>query len=696
MSQLLSYLHKFWWTLLAAILCICSQVFFELQLPGFMSALVSTGIQCRGIEHAAPAALTEADAELVTSFMTPPELTLFDQSYAAEDGTFHLTEVSEDTLAQLDRAFTVSEWTVLRLMAALPAGREIGGAAASQTMPDLSDVNLNTIRQSAGQLRRLPTVSVAAARHRAAAIPEQLALQTGAAFAAAFDEAAGADPAAIQRTYMLRTGGRMALCAGVAALFSILVNLTAARTGAGLARNLRRAIFVRVQSFSRADFDHFTNASLLARTTSDVTLVQSAAIAAIRIVVFAFCMGSGGIVLAAFSSPVLAWILAAAVAAVSAVILSIFRITRPRYRIVQDMIDRLNLVAQEDVEGASTIRVFGGEKHEEERFDQANDRLATTQLGINRVLIFLSPAFGLAANLVSLAIVGLGADAVQRSALEIGNIVADIQYAGIVLTAFTLVAGMFVIVPRAAVSAERIGAVLGWTPDFRETETAGREAGPRADVVAERAGYAYPRSPRRVLKDISFTARSGQVTALVGLTGSGKTALLDLLSGARSPDSGSIQVGGLDLGHLPRSELDRLIAYLPQDRRLLIPRQTGKSFIGAGLDAGAAQAVRIKDLSAEALRNDLLCRRALVYLLDEPFQGVRGADYTALWQQVRAAARQGAVVLATAHVSHARLADHIVLLSGGAMAAQGTHSELMRTSELYRRLAEAEGEREDA
>lgn len=687
MLQLFRYLHTFRWTLLLAIVCICLQVFLELQLPGLMSSLVNTGIQNRGIENAAPEVIPAADARLVETFMTPEEVELLTESYQAQPGgIWERRELPAEQLDALNRAFTVSEWTVLLLMADLPGGAEIGSAARSERIPDLSEVNLAAIRGNADELADLPPAVADAARLRSEAIPERLAAQTGAAFAASFYEAAGWDPEVVQRNYMFGTGALMALCAGLAGGFSLLVSFAAAQTGSGLARNLRRAVYTTVQGFTRADFDHYTKASLLTRTTADITLVQSTVISGIRILVFAVCMGVGGVVLAAASSAALAWILAGAVAAAGCVMLCIFRITRPRYRIVQNMIDRLNLIAREDVAGAATIRVFGGEQHEEERFDQANDLLATTQLGINRVLIFLSPAFGLILNGASLAIVMLGAEAVQHSLIEVGSIIADVQYVGVVLTAFALVAGMFVVVPRADVSAERIRAVL---ERQHPGETGALEA-PAPPLAVEAVSFSYPGSPVPAVKDVSFEAPTGSITAVLGLTGSGKTTLLDLLVRAHDPDAGAVRLNGKDIRTLAREALDGAISYLPQDRDPLPAGTPADDYLEPGWIPGPAQPGY--RLTVPALRRLVLSGPAALFVLDDPFAGMLERDLAALWQELRAASERGAVLLAASHVRHVRSADRILMLEGGRITASGTHSELLSASDLYRRLAQAEGE----
>lgn len=690
MAPLLRHLHRFRWTLILAVVCTCLQVFFELQLPGYMSDLVNTGIQSYGIEEAAPERLTAEDARLLESGMLPAERRLLRESYEeGADGILERRPLTPEALAALDGAIVVSEWTILDMIAALPGGRDVGWAASSETIPDLSDVNLRVIRSSATLLADQPDAAAAAARRSAEAIPPRLAAQTGAAFAAAFHEAAGQDPQVFQRSYMLKTGGGMALCAGIAACFSFLTSLMAAQTGAGLARNLRRAVFVRVQDFTRADFDHFTKASLLARTTTDITLVQSSTVAFIRIILFAFCMGLGGIILAALSSAALAWILTGAVAAISAVVWCILRITRPRYRIVQNMIDRLNLITREDVEGAATIRVFGGEEQEEKRFDKANDLLSTTQLGINRVLIFLSPAFGLVLNLTSLAIVWLGADAVARSAIEVGTIIADIQYAGVVLSAFVLIAGMFVIVPRTAVAAERIRAVLSRKQPETASAAAPEDAEP-GSLTAENLVFRYPGAPSPALNGVSFIADPGQITAIVGQTGSGKTTLLDLLVRAHEPEGGTVRLGGRDLRTLDQDALDAALSYLPQEREPLgtVP---APDFAEPGWVPAAGE-VRRRDLKAPVLRRLVLGQAASAYLLDEPFAGLRETDHPALWQQLRRAAGQGPVIMAVSHVRWASRADQILVLEHGKITARGTHRELLAASDLYRRLTQAEGE----
>lgn len=652
-----------------SVVLVCGQAACELQLPTYMSELVNTGIQQRGLTDAVPERITDEALSLLLPYLSEKQQERIASAYIeTQPGIYALRDdLTDAERVFLSRAFSVGEWTLIYLIRDLPGAPDTGAASRGRTVADPAQIRLDEVQEAASDRGGFTETEIETARFFARRVPRKLATLTGTAFAFEFNEDAGSDGLAAEKSFMLRMGGRMALIAVAAAICALGVSAASARASAGLEKNLRTAVFQKIHRMSPQDAARFTQASLLSRTTSDITLVRSSLEASIRIMCFAFAMGIGGIFMGLAIDPPLDWIVAAAVAAAFAVILGIFHITRPGYRTVQNMIDRLNLVTEESVAGAPVIRAYGAQTHEEERYDAANDLLASTQLKINRVLSFLSPSFTIIVNMASLAVVWLGAFQVRDLSVEVGTIIAFMQYVSIVVASFVMIAGMFVIIPRVSVAAERILEVLR-TPERRaDEEIRNMQRADEDGLRAQNVRFRYEGAKRDALQGVSLTARPGEITGVIGKTGSGKSTLFSVLAGALEPQEGAVRAGGSDLRGLTVEELRGIFRVWPQEY-------------------GAAES----GLKFREKMDGAKGAGGCVYLFDDSLPAHGAGETGERRKLLRRLSKRGAVLLASHSVRQIKDADRIYVMEDGRITAAGTHSQLLEKSAVYRELADAE------
>lgn len=388
--------------------------------------------------------------------------------------------------------------------------------------------------------------------------------QIGPAFTALLYQDAGVDLHQKQQNYIMLTGGKMLLVALAGVLAAVGVGFFSARIGAAISRDLRHDIFQKVESFSSGEFDKFSTASLITRTTNDVQQVQMLITMGIRILCYAPIMGIGGIIMAVGKSVSLSWIIALAVIVLIGLIMVIFSIAMPKFKSLQKLIDRLNLVSRENLSGLMVIWAFGNEKYEESRFEQANRDLRDTTRFVQRTMSFTMPAMSLIMNLVTLVIIWVGGHAIAASTMQIGDMMAFMQYGMQIIMSFLMIAVMFIMVPRAAVSANRVAEVLDTQPGIRDPEKKTQAKISGGTVEFKNVSFRYHNAESDVLSDLNFTAKAGETTAFIGSTGSGKSTLLNLIPRFYDVTAGSVTIGGVDVRELPQKQLRSLIGYVPQ------------------------------------------------------------------------------------------------------------------------------------
>lgn len=511
-------------------------------------------------------------------------------------------------------------------------------------------------------------------------------------------------------------GLRMVAVALLGGLASIAVSFASARVAAGFTRDVRREVFKTVEGFSSAEFDSFSTASLITRTTNDITQLQHLVLMILRMVFFAPVMGIGSVVMAVQKSPSMSWILALAIVVVLGLITIVFNVAMPKFKLVQKLVDRLNLVSREHLSGLMVIRAFGTQEFEKGRFKKTNDDLTAVNLFVNRIMVVLMPTMVIVMNAVSLLIVWVGAHRIAASAMQVGDMMAYLQYAMHVIMSFLMLSMMFIMIPRAAVSADRIAEVLATKSSIREPEAPLHVDPALRGVVEFRdVSFRYKGAEEDVLRSVSFAARPGETVAIIGSTGSGKSTLVNLLPRFYDVTSGTILVGGVDVRRLPLAELRGEIGYVPQKGVLMSGTISSNLRYGKGdaTDDELSEAARVsqsadfiaaREGSFESPISEggsnvsggqkqrlaiarALVRRAPIYVFDDSFSALDFKTDSALRQALRARAGKSTILIVAQRINTIMNADRIVVLDEGRVAGCGTHRELLETCALYREIA---------
>lgn len=530
--------------------------------------------------------------------------------------------------------------------------------------------------------------------------------------------AAGTDLFPMQMAYLGRIGLVMLAVAALAMALDVAVSFVASRTGAKIGRDLRSRLFARVVSFSEGDINRFSAASLITRGTNDVVLIQNVCTMMLRMVLYAPILAIGGVIMVMVTNPQMGWIVVAAVALVFAVIAVLFRFTLPRFKVMQKLIDRVNLVAREMLTGMSVVRAFNRGGYEEERFDDASARLMRTQLFTNRAMAAMMPAMMLIMNLTSVAIVWFGAQAVGANTLQTGDLIAFITYAMVIIMGCLMMGMISIMLPRADVAAQRVSEVLACEPSVRDPETPGENvpvASGGARIEFSHVSFRYEDDAADVLHDVSFAVEPGEVCAIVGSTGSGKSTVVKLIERFFDVSEGSVLVDGVDVRNWSQAELRLQLGYVPQKAFLF--KGDVASNVGYGDEEADADAIRAALAAADALsfvddrkeglaapiaqggsnvsggqRQRLAMARALVrrpraYLFDDSFSALDYATDARVRAALSAYASGATQLIVAQRISTVLAADRIVVLDEGRVVGLGTHGELMEGCAAYREIA---------
>ncbi len=738
MKLVFRYLKPFALTLAISIVFLFVQVLSDLGLPRLMSDMVDTGIQAGGIEPGAPEAISAQGLELLTGFQSEEDAETMASGYvlaaagsdealsdrfpaAAERDVYRLAGRDGAPLAAVDEAYTRAVFAMALALQGLQDGAAAGEAAAGGT-PSLEPAQLYAMAPTFAQLKASgaldPYVAAAAADDSMAG--DQLAPT----FTRLFYGELGVDLKQFQRDYIVGVGMKMlgvALLGGIAA---VVVGWYASKIGTAVAMRMRRDVFEKVGRFSNAEYDKFSTASLITRTTNDVQQIQTLILMGIRLLLFAPIMGVGGIILAIRSSASMSWIIAVAVLAIVGVIAVMFALAVPKFKILQKLIDKLNLVSRESLSGMMVIRAFGNERYEESRFEQANDDLRRTNRFVQRTMAFLFPAMTLVMNLVTLLILWVGAHQIAASELQIGNMMAFMQYAMQIIMSFLMMSMMFIMVPRALASAERIQEVLDTELTIPEPANAKAfERGEGVTVRFDRVSFRYGNAEEAVLEDISFTAKPGRTTAFIGTTGAGKSTLVNLVPRFYDATSGAITMNGVDIREMSQQQLRELIGYVPQKgvlftgdiaSNVLYGKETAdEDELREALEV--AQASGFVDRMEQGVATPIaqggtnvsggqrqrlaiaraLIRRAPVYIFDDSFSALDLKTDAALRRALKQFTSNATVLVVAQRVSTIKHAEQIIVLDQGRIVGRGTHQELLDGCPTYRDIAESQLTKEE-
>jgi ATP-binding cassette subfamily B protein len=547
-------------------------------------------------------------------------------------------------------------------------------------------------------------------------LEEDMIIQVAASAVKAEYDALGMDPNKLQNSYMMRVGGWMILLTLLSGVCTISVGYLAARTAAGAARTIRRDLFRQVESFSSTEFNAFSTASLITRSTNDITQVQIMTMIMMRMVFYAPILGVGGVIRAVGKGGSMWWLIAVAVIVLVGLILSVVAIAIPKFKIIQKLNDRINLVARENLSGMMVIRAFNMQNFEQERFDKANLDLTATSLFINRLMVIMMPFMMLIMNGLAIAIIWAGAHQVADANMQVGDMMAFIQYAMQIVMSFLMLTMLFIFLPRAAVSADRIADVLETEPTIRDPEEPKQFSDSSRGLIEFRdVSFRYPGAQDNVLCNITFTAKPGQTTAFIGSTGCGKSTLVNLIPRFYDVSEGAIYVDGIDIREATQADLRDRIGYIPQTGTLF--SGTIESNLKYAADNASAETVReaieiaqasefIYDkpegLDAEisqggtnvsgGQKQRLAIARALVkkppiFIFDDSFSALDFRTDSALRAALKKKTGASTVLIVTQRVATIKNSDQIIVLNEGDLVGKGTHQELMDNCETYREIA---------
>jgi ATP-binding cassette subfamily B multidrug efflux pump len=736
MIRLAKYLKPYLLLILLAIGLLYVQADANLALPDYFSRIVNVGIQQQGVENAVPNAMRAVTLEHLLLFLEKEAADRVQAAYELVDSSSPAyagylatyPALAGDPVAvrhDLDQAGIdaintdmAKAWLVLSGIQRAMSDTTAGAAMSGTTGFDLSKLPAGT--DVFALLKKLPPLTryrmLKSIDEKFAAMGSGTVVQGAAAPVLAEYVALGADTERLQVGYMLRTGGLMLLLTLVAAVTAILTGLIAARVASGLARDLRAAVFERVEGFSSAEFDTFSTASLITRTTNDIMQVQMVAVMMVTMIFYAPIIGVGGVIRAIGKGASMWWLIAAAVGTLLVVVSVVYRVAVPRFRIIQKLLDRLNLVSREGLAGMMVIRAFNRQAHEEERFDRANRDLTATMLFINRVMVVMFPFMMLLMNGLSLAIIWIGARQIDTSAMQVGDMMAFIQYTMQIVMAFLMLSMMFIMLPRAAVSAGRVADVLDTKPTIRDPASSRGFASPFAPTVEFRnVSFRYPHAEEDVLHDVSFTAHPGQTTAIIGATGAGKSTIVNLIPRFYDVTEGAILVGGTDVREVGQHELRDRIGFVPQKATLFsgtIATNLRYADEGAGDDvlraaADTAQASEFVATLEQGMEAPIaqgganvsggqkqrlsiaraLVKRAPIYIFDDSFSALDFRTDAALRRALRRETGGSTVLIVTQRIATVMHAEQIIVLDEGRVVGTGTHRELMERCGTYREIA---------
>lgn len=737
MKLIFRYLKPFKLLLLCSIIFLFAQVMSDLGLPRLMSDMVDTGIQAGGIEQGAPELMSPGAMDLLKTFLDERDAAALTESYdLLPAGSSGLSDkfpslVSMDVYilanpkngnTAADKAYEVA---INALNLTLQSLREASPNLIMEDLDGAMSLDLGKLYELMPLFNQMKLSGelqgyIPAAEHRGSKGVQHIS----AAFTRLLYVELGADLGQVQRDYNIKTGLRMlgiALIGGVAA---ILVGWFASRIATSVGMRIRRDVFEKVGMFSNAEFNRFSSASLITRTTNDIQQIQQMLLMSIRLLLFAPIMGIGGIILAIRSSVSMSWIIAVAVLLIVGLILVLFSLAVPKFKVLQKLIDRLNLISRENLSGMMVIRAFGNEMHEVKRFEQANDDLRKTNRFVQRTMAFLFPSMTLVLNLITLLVIWVGAHKIAASELQIGNMMAFMQYAMQIIMSFLLLSMMFLTIPRALASAERIQEVLDtdiMIGDIEEPEHLEQRDG--ITVEFQDVSFRYGEAEEDVLHQISFTAKPGQTTALIGMTGSGKSTLVNLIPRFYDVTKGQIMLNGTDIRALKQVELREHIGYVPQKGFLFSGdiasniRYGKKAASGQEIEEalGVAQAIEFVDMFDKRLESPIaqgganvsggqrqrlaiaraLIKKSPIYIFDDTFSALDLKTDAALRRALKRYTSNATVLVVAQRVSTIKDADQIIVLDQGRIVGRGTHEELLNDCMTYREIAESQLTKEE-
>lgn len=687
MLKLIKYLKKSIIPIIFVFVLLVIQAVSDLSLPEYTSNIVNVGIQQGGIEEVTPKKIRKEQLEMLFAFMSPDQISTVQSSYKLVDNVYELT--ATDTTA-LDAIFPLPMFMSVQMKN--PTGTTADTTGAAQ-MPD-----------------------VATLQNQLDEIPESIINQAAIGFIKEEYTAVGIDVEKMQNNYILIAGLKMLGLALISMIATIMVGFLSAKIAARTGRDLRSNVFSKVLSFSNTELDKFSTASLITRSTNDIQQIQMLTVMLLRVVFYAPIMGVGGVLKVLNTNTSMAWIIAVAVVAILALVVTLFGIAIPKFNLVQKLIDKLNLVTREILTGIPVIRAFSNQKHEEKRFDDANASLTKTNLFVNRIMTVMMPSMMLIMNLITVLIVYSGAKSVDAGAMQAGDLMAFIQYAMQIIMSFLMISMLSIMLPRAAVSANRIDEVLVTTPIIHDPKhTKKFKTLKKGYIEFKNVTFRYPNAEEDVLSDISFVAKPGETTAFIGSTGSGKSTLINLIPRFYDVTSGEILIDDVNIQSVSQHDLRDKLGLVPQKGVLF--SGTIESNIKYGDDSISNEqmekAARISQSTAfiegkedkynspisqggsnvsGGQKQRLAIARAIaskpeIYIFDDSFSALDFKTDIALRKALKSETGESTVLIVAQRISTILQAEQIIVLDEGRIVGMGTHRELLKSCEVYNQIA---------
>ncbi len=725
MTKIFKQLVRHWAACLAVAALLIVQAYCDLSLPDYTSKIVDVGIQQGGIESPVPYTVRDTTLQALELLMTEDEAALAAQWYSEPDadGLRYLSEDADTAAAELESAFTTPD-VVLYMAAAQNAARAAGSTeTVTPTTYDLDAVSQQfaAMAQAPGAREMLQNQLAGAFSQLDGTVADNLASQ--AVLLVSLEYEAQGIAHDVQIAYLLRIGGQMLGLTLLMVAAAVAVGFIASRVSATIGRDLRREVFSTVVGYSNAEIEKFSTASLITRTTNDIQQVQFVCVILLRMVAYAPILGVGGILHVAAGNTGLSWIIFVAVAALLVLITILMNVAMPKFKQMQTLVDRLNLVSREILTGIMPIRAFSREKFEEARFDKANRDLMGTQLFTNRTMAAMMPFMTLIMNGTSLLIVWFGGKAMDLGNMQVGEMIAFITYTMQIVMSFLMLAMVAVMLPRAGVAADRIDEVIKTPatihdPDAATAKPALERKNWNGEVEFKDVSFRYPGADSDALEHITFTARPGETTAIIGSTGCGKSTLLNLIPRFYDATGGAVCIDGVDVRDMPQATLHDLMGYVPQKGVLFSGTiDSNLKFAGEHITdedvrtaAGIAQATEFIDAKPEGYASPIaqggsnvsggqkqrlsiaraIAKKPRIYLFDDSFSALDYKTDVALRRALKAQTDNATVIIVAQRISTVLHANRILVLDEGCIVGDGTHAQLMESCPEYQEIARSQ------
>ena len=724
MGKLFKYLKTYWKMAVVILLVLLVQVYCDLSLPSYTSDIVNVGIQQAGVDDKIPEAISEEEMEKVLLFVQADDRQTVLDAYEKDENTYNQTAYVLKKNIQDDEEKTEELEELLSVPMMMTAGFEQGSDTTAKIEEQLrANIPVEMLPKDATVfdiLKMLPEEQLSQMtdkmKDQMDDMPDTIIEQAGISYIKTAYEDLGMDMNQMQFHYLFATGGKMLALALLGMLASVLVGLLASRVGASTGRDLRGRVFRKVVGFSNNEFDQFSTASLITRSTNDIQQIQMLIVMLLRIVLYAPLIAIGGIYKVFQTNVSMSWIIALAAILIVLVVSVLFIVAMPKFKIMQQLVDKLNLVTREILTGLSVIRAFSTEKHEEERFDKANRDLTKTNLFVNRAMTFMMPVMMVVMNAISVLIVWTGAHGINEGQMQVGDMMAFIQYTMQIIMGFLMLCMISVMLPRAAVAAERVDEVLTSETIIKDPEQPKHLPKKTEGVLKfNHVSFKYPGADEDVLEDIDFTAHPGQTTAIIGSTGSGKSTLVNLIPRFYDVTEGSITLDGIDIREMTQQELRSKLGYVPQ-KGVLFSGTIGSNIMFGNPDgneqdmeeaAKIAQATEFIDTKSKKYDSTIsqgggnvsggqkqrlsiaraIAKHPKLFVFDDSFSALDYKTDVALRKALKEKTSDSTVLIVAQRISTILHAEQIIVLDDGKIAGVGTHQELLKNCEVYQQIA---------